>query len=186
MNAKRNRLIVYIIFIFGLLSCGEKKQTLIKADNSNSWKTISADNYTITYPPTWTLDNNGRMGMIFQLLSPLSSPEDKFSDNVNLVIQNLTGQPIKSLDQYTKLSENQILTMMTDSKILLSERLNSNGKEFQKITYTAQQGIYKLKFQQYYFIKNELAYVLTFTCVADEFEKYHAIGDKIMDSFRIK
>jgi len=186
MNAKRTRLIGYIILTLGLLSCGEKKQTPISADNPNSWKTVSVDNYTITYPPTWTLDNSERMGMILQLFSPLSSPDDKFSDNVNLVIQNLTGQPIKSLDQYTKLSENQILTMMTDSKILSSERLNSNGQEFQKITYTAQQGIYKLKFQQYYFIKNELAYVLTFTCVADEFEKYHAIGDKIMDSFRIK
>jgi len=126
------------------------------------------------------------MGMTLQLFSPLSSPEDKFSDNVNLVIQNLTGQPIKSLDQYTELSENQILTMLTDSKILSSELLKSNGQEYQKVSYTAQQGIYKLTFQQYYFIKNEIAYVLTFTCVADEFEKYRAIGDKILNSFRIK
>lgn len=186
MNAKGIRQTGLVILTLGLLACGEKKQASMPADNSDGWKTVITEDYIIRYPLTWTLDNSGRMGMALQILSALSSPEDKFSDNVNLVIQDLSGQPVKTLDQYTQISEKQIKTMLTDSEILSSEQFNRDGQEFQKIQYTAKQGIFKLKFQQYYIIKNEKAYVLTFTCIADEFEKYHQIGEKIMDSFRIK
>lgn len=185
MNAKKIRLSVFLILTFGFLSCGERKQAQIRTESIENWKTVKTENYTISYPPTWVLDNKEQMGIIMQLFSPLSSPKDSFSDNVNLVIQNLSGQPVNDLDKYTQLSENQIKSMMKDSKILSSKRMNRHKQEFQKIQYTAKQGIYKLKFQQYYFIKNEKAYVLTFTCEVDEFKNYSEISEKIMDSFRI-
>jgi hypothetical protein len=185
MNAKRIRQIGLVLFALVLLSCGEKKPVKAATDNSDGWKTIITDAYTIRYPSTWTLDNSGRMGMTFQILSALSSPDDKFRENVNLVIQDLSGQPVKKLDQYVLLSENQIKTMLKYPEILSSDRLNRGGQEFQKIQYTAKLGIYKLRFQQYCMIKNEKAYILTFTCVADEFEKYREVGGKIMDSFKL-
>ena len=186
MNAKRIRQIGLVLFVVGLLSCGEKKPVPVPTDSSDGWKTITTDVYTIRYPSTWTLDNSGKMGMTLQIFSALSSPDDKFSENVNLVIQDLSGQPFKKLDQYVLLSENQIKTMLTDPKILSSDRLHRGGKEFQKIQCTAKQGIFKLRYQLYCMIKDEKAYVLTFTCVADEFEKYRAVGEKIMDSFKLK
>jgi hypothetical protein len=185
MNSKRIRQIGLVLFVLGLLSCGEKKPVPVPADNSDGWKTVTTDAYTIRYPSTWTLDNSGRMGMTLQIFSALSSPDDKFRENVNLVIQDLSGQPVKKLDQYMLLSENQIKTMLADPEILSCERSNRDGQEFQNIQYTAKQGIYKLRFQQYCTIKNEKAYVLTFTCVADEFEKYREVGGKIMDSFKL-
>ena len=57
---------------------------------------------------------------------------------------------------------------------------------FQKVIYNDDQGIYKLKFEQYYWVKKEKAYVLTLTCEIDQFEQYIETGEEIMNSFRLK
>ena len=62
---------------------------------------------------------------------------------------------------------------------------NENG-EFYKIVYTGKQGNLSLKFEQYFWIVNETAYVLTFTTEQDKYESYQVLGKKILDSFRIK
>lgn len=47
------------------------------------------------------------MGTSLIILSPLESEKDTFRENVNLLIQDLTGLDI-GLDQYTKISEDQM------------------------------------------------------------------------------
>jgi len=75
--------------------------------------------------------------------------------------------------------------MITNGKLLESKRLSKNGSEFQKVIYTGEEGIYKLKFEQYYLIKNDKAYVITLTCELDQFEAYKTIGEKILNSFQL-
>lgn len=176
MNAKRITLTGLMILVLGLLACGKM----------NKWKVIETKEYAISYPDSWTMVNNGQTGIAVQLFSALTSREDKFSENVNLVIQDLSGQTVKTLDQYTQLSESQIGTMMTNARILSSCKASCGGQECQKVIWTAVQGMFKLKFEQYYLIKNEKAYVLTLTCAENQFDDYREVGEKIMDSFKLK
>lgn len=148
--------------VLSLNSFGQNKET--------SWKTINDNTYSIQYPDNWELNISETMGTSFILLSQQTSSEDKFRENINLSIQNLEGYNL-NLDAYVAISEEQILKMVTNGIIIESKRLNTNNTEFQKIIFTGKQGLFQLKFVQYYFVKDEKAYVLTFTCEEIQYEK---------------
>ena len=153
--------------------------------DETTWKTHSGDNYSIEYPDNWELDESGIMGSSFFIFSSLDSKDDNFRENVNLMIQDLSAMKL-DLDAFVDLSKTQILSLMTDGKILEDERMKNGGNEFHKLIFKATQGQYNLKTIQYYFIKDKKAYVLTLTLTEDTFEKYQVVGDKILNSFMIK
>ncbi len=163
--------------VLSLNSFGQNKET--------SWKTINDNTYSIQYPDNWELNISETMGTSFILLSQQTSSEDKFRENINLSIQNLEGYNL-NLDAYVAISEEQILKMVTNGIIIESKRLNTNNTEFQKIIFTGKQGLFQLKFVQYYFVKDEKAYVLTFTCEEIQYEKYNIIVEQILESFLLK
>ncbi len=181
------QIVLILTIAINTMACGPSK-TII-ADNQNkettAWQSLSDEKFEIKYPSDWTVDKSGIMGSNFILFSPLSNKSDNFIENVNLLIQDLTGSNL-TLDQYAEISENQIKTMITDSKIFLNERIKDGKSEYQKLIYSGKQGIYDLKFEQYYWVIEDEVYVLTLTCKVDEFDNYKATGEKILNSFEIK
>jgi len=186
MRINRLSIVGFVIVMIGFQSCGQKKQSTPADSKSDRYNTFQTSEYSIKYPVTWDFNNSGQMGMAIQIFSAQTSPADNFRENVNLIIQDLTGQKVKTLEQFTQLSESQIKTMMTDGQILSSDKLSRDGQDYQKVISTAVQGQYNLKFEQYYLIKGHLAYVLTLTCLADKFDEYREVGEKILDSFTTK
>lgn len=173
-------LLIFVCFTF--LMCGQNQET--KKTNPN-WITLEKQNYSIQYPKDWSLNEEGVMGTAFFLFSPLESTNDNFRENVNLIIQDLSGQNI-GLDKYVKVSEEQLKTMITNADLLESKRIKTANDEYHYIAFTGDQGIYKLKFIQQYWIKNQKAYVLTFSCENNKFKDYKKIGDEILQSFKLK
>ena len=167
----------FIILVLSLNSFGQIKET--------NWKTINESTYSIQYPDNWELNTEKSMGTSFIIFSEQTSSEDKFRENINLIIQNLEGYNL-NLDDYVAISEEQISKMVTNGKIIDSKRSNKNNTEFQKVIFTGKQGLFQLKFVQYYFVKDEKAYVLTFTCEEIQYEKYSLISDQILESFLFK
>jgi len=153
--------------------------------SSIEWKSISLGKLKFDYPSNWDIDTSGTMGASMFLFSKVSDESDQFRENINLIIQDISAYNL-TLDQYVELSKNQIKTMITEGNIILSERKKVENREFQKMVYTGKQGVFDLKFEQYYWIVDNEAYVLTFTCELDEFDNYQLIGEKILDSFKMK
>lgn len=182
---KQIQLLALTYLFLSLMACGQTAQKNTEKETENGWKALSEINYYIQYPESWDIDKSGQMGTSVILLSKQSSQPDQFRENVNLIIQDLQGQII-NLDKYVEISEGQIKTMITNGNLIESKRLSENGSEFQKVIYTGDQGAYKLKFEQYYWIKNGKAYVLTLTCELEQFEKYKVTGEKVLNSFRLK
>lgn len=170
---------------FSLIAFGQTTQKNIQSDISSDWKTIDESGFTIQYPDSLELNKSGQMGMTFILLTKQTSQQDLFRENVNLIIQDLAGQNI-NLDKYVEISERQIKTMITNGNIIESKRIKTSYSEFQKVIYTGVLGQFNLKFEQYYWIVKQKAYVLTLTCEINQFDKYQEIGEKIMNSFKIK
>lgn len=171
------------------IACG---QTAVKQEAENNttktidgWKTLVESNYSIQYPSTWELNQNRQMGTSLILFSPLENNEDQFRENVNLIIQDLKGQNI-DLDKYSEISEGQVKTMITNSILTNSERIKNGNKEYHRLIYSGDQGIYHLKFEQYYWVENDKAYVLTFTCEQNKFSDYKEIGETILNTFSLK
>ena len=95
----------FIILVLSLNSFGQIKET--------NWKTINESTYSIQYPDNWELNTEKSMGTSFIIFSEQTSSEDKFRENINLIIQNLEGYNL-NLDDYVAISEEQISKMVTN------------------------------------------------------------------------
>lgn len=142
------------------------------------------ERFSINYPADWKLDQSGSMGSSFIIFSPQEGENDIFSENVNLVEQDLTGYNF-DLDQYTDLSMDQLSQMLTNFELKMSNRIPSTPPRH-KLIYHGQQGQYFLTFTQYFWVIGNNAYVLTFTTDRNQYDKYQKVGDQIMSSFKLK
>lgn len=187
MHIMRSILILLLVF-FSIFANGQqtvvKKTKTITSSNLNWWK-FEKDNYFILHPQDWVVDTSGTMGSSFILFAPVENTADQFKENVNLLIQNLEGKNI-SLNQYVQFSENQIKTMIQNAKIEESKRIKKDSLEYHSVMFTGEQGNYKLRFEQYYFLKAGKSYVLTFTHEQSKNEQYRRLGELMLSSFRIK
>ncbi|MEM8523171.1 MAG: leucine-rich repeat domain-containing protein [Bacteroidota bacterium] len=144
-----------------------------------------SDEFVIDYPSNWILDDSGLMNSKLFLFSPLESAEDQFRENVNIMSQDISAYNI-DLDMYVKISENEIKTLATNSKILESKRLKKEDREYHKIIYQADQGIFTVQFEQYYLISSNNVIIVTLTCEKEQFQTYQALGEQILNSFEWK
>lgn len=174
------------ILLLTFITCGQAQNSSDTAKGINpKWKAFDRANYSIQYPSEWELNQSGQMGTAFILFSPLESKNDQFKDNINLLIQDLAGHNI-DLDKYAEISEGQIKTMITNSTLIESKRIKSGSGEHHRMIFTGDQGIFHLRFDQYYWINNDKAFVLTFTCEKDKFSQYKEVGELILNSFVLK
>jgi len=150
--------------------------------SSVDWITHKTDDYTLSHPSDWNLDESKLMGTQFILFAPLKGAEDQFRENMNLIIEDVSSYGI-SLDDYIKISEKQLAQMITDMNPIKSERKEREGIPYQEVEYTGKQGVFDLHFIQHYIMVNGMMYVLTFTTEDKEFESYVADGKRILDSF---
>lgn len=181
--------IATIIFFFSCSSSdtsnstGSNKTTGISKEVT--WENYQSDFFDIKYPTNWEVNESGLMGASLILFAPLEGKEDQFRENVNIMKQDLSALNM-DLDQFTKLSEEQINTLATNSKILESKRIKEEDHEFHKLVYTADQGVFNLTFEQYFLIVEKEAYILTFTTEQSTFKEYQPIGEEILNSFTLR
>lgn len=184
-----NKLKATLIFILAIMTIESGESQSVSSGKSEikstEWKSLKENKFEIKYPSDWELDKSGFMGSSFYLLSQLSNKKDKFRENIGLMVQDLSGYNL-TLDQYTELSESQLKTLITKGKIISSERIKDDKTEYQKIIYKGKQGVFNLMFEQYYWVIDNEAYVLTLTCEKKQFKKYQKFGEEILNSFEIK
>lgn len=154
--------------------------------SAQNTSTINTSVYSIAPPQGWAIDTTKSMGAELFLFSPLENSDDKFRDNINLMIQNIAAYGL-SLDEYVSISEKQITgEMVKDGVLISSERMNKNGREYQQMIYTMTQGTFKLKILQHAYMVNGNAFLLTFTVEATKFDSYLQTATQAMSSFTIK
>ena len=145
---------------------------------------FTKDNYTFQYPKSWRLDTLTRLGPELFVFSPLEGESDKFSENVNISIQNLREQNI-DLAQYKQITDRQVEELATEGKIFESSIVKTNKGEFYRITYAMTQGKFRLKITSVCFISNDQAYLATFSAELDKYDSYKKVGEQILSSFRL-
>ncbi len=153
--------------------------------NAQKWIKISKKDYTIKSPVDWSIDSSRQMGTDLVLFSMFESGTDKFRENVNVQIKNLSGANV-NFTKYIASVTGQIKNMSPDAKIEESTTSKTGGISFQKIIYTATQGGLKLKFEQYNFLANNISYAITLTTEIAKFEVFKPIGEEILNSFQLK
>jgi hypothetical protein len=174
------------LLIFTSITIGNTQEAKSPTSEAkNNWVTLDEKDFTIKYPEKWELNQSKQMGTAFILFSPIEGNQDKIRENVNLLVQDLSGYGL-DLNQYAILSEEQVKTLITKSVIIESKRVKTSSNEYQRMIYTGDQGTLHLKFEQFYWVKNDRAYVLTFTCEQDKFATFKEVGEAILKSFKLK
>ncbi len=176
--------LIFLLLCLPFISLGQAHEASA-LNKSNGWKSLDGTNYSVKYPQKWEVDQSGTMGTTFILFSPLESDKDTFRENVNLVIQNLSGFNI-DMKKFVDISEGQLKTMITKSNLIESRGIKSGTEEYHRMVYTGEQGALKLRFEQYYWVINDKAYIITFTCEQAAAGKYTDTGQAILKSFAFK
>ncbi len=149
------------------------------AQNTN--KKYEKDNYSITYPSNWELNVSGQMNSTFILFSELEK-EDTFRENINLLVQDLTDQEM-TIESYGQITKSQIKEQLPGSKILESSFDKEKNRYI--MIWSGNVGSGQLKFKQYFFIKKEKVYILTFTTTPEVYNDYIELGNEILNSFTL-
>lgn len=137
------------------------------------------NNYTMQYPATWTVgDEQGTL----MFKSEKLGEDDPFQENVNLLLQDLSQQPM-TLTEFTQLSMDQYEEMKETVQLLSMEDLKFAGYPAKKVVLNMTYYNYPLKLKQIWFIKGTTAYLLTYTALQSSYATYEADATKLIMSF---
>lgn len=173
--------ILLLILLISMESVYSQKEAI------PDWTKLSRGNYEIQYPKAaWQISESGDAGTQFILAAPDVLEGDKFRENINLIIQDLSKLPHElDLNMYAEISKNQIQSLIGNAQLLSAETKARDGRDYYEISYTGTQGEFRLKWLQYYWVHNQEAYVLTYTAEENDYDKFYPAAIKIMNSFFI-
>lgn len=164
----------YLSLVIILMLC---VSSFVFAEEFNIYKSPFF-NFVISYPQNWKIKD---ISGIVVFISPLENKDDKFSENVNVVVEDI-GKYRLSLEQYAKAADDNWLKIDSKVRVIDFQKTNLNGEE---AFYTIAEND-KFKFKQYKLIKNNKAFIITYTSELNKFNKFLNIADIIIQSFKIK
>jgi hypothetical protein len=141
--------------------------------------TDSAHTFTVNYPKEWTIKP---VGTAIAFLSPKENAQDPFQENVNIILQDLTAQPM-TLDQYTDLSKKQITGAYGASAIVSLKEKSFAGQKTEELIYNMSYQGHALKVKSLWFIKGKTAYLFTYTAEPAQYGKYEETATAVINSF---
>lgn len=141
--------------------------------------TDSANKFTMSYPKEWTQQSSGN---VIAFLSPKADANDQFQENVNLMLQDISAQPM-TLEQYTELTKKQLADAMgAGANVSQASKVVGGHKAVQLIYNFTYQGR-ALKIEQYFFVKGKTVYLFSYTAEPSQFAKYEQTATAIINSF---
>ena len=178
--------LLIIPFIF--LACALHAQTVIPqpAGGKPSWATIADQDFTLRYPPNWTLDQSGLLGSNFFLFAPLDAGRDTFRENFNLIINDLSEYPGISLAEMAEGARQQITNMVDSVKVLEFKEMEDGFDKYYLVEYSGRQNKFNLHWRQHYWLAHNKFYVLTFTAEEHQDARYLPLAQLVLSSFYLK
>lgn len=137
--------------------------------------------FSIKYPETWTKQSNPNI-MVF--LSPKENVMDMFQENVNVILQDLSRQ-LMTMEQYTGVTKKQVSDNFGAASILSLKDVTIAGQPAKELLYNMNYQGKKLKVKQCWIIKNNKAYLLTYTAEPEQYNKYKNIAVEMTNSFKL-
>jgi hypothetical protein len=141
--------------------------------------TNSLNKFNLRYPELW--QNQAGLNAV-AFLSPKENEQDAFQENVNLMLQDLTQQPM-DLNQYTELTRQQVAQFAGNEAIVSLKDATIGGQPCKEFIFTMAYNGRDLKLKQYWFIKGQTAYLFTYTAESTQYASYESVATDLMKSF---
>jgi len=112
-----------------------------------------------------------------------------FQENVNVMIQDLSNQPM-TLEEYTTLTKQQITQALGSTAIISVNDINFAGQNAIEMIYGMPKNSkvnrnFNLKLWQIWFVKDNKAYLFTYTAEQVEYDNYLDVAKQTIDSFKL-
>lgn len=133
----------------------------------------------INYPSDWSRQE-GTLVIVF--LSPRESVSDLFQENLNIVKQDLSAQPM-TLDEYIDIIIENLTQFLVDFNLISSSQTTLDGYSAQELHYTGTLEGRTLKWKLVVTIKDNNSYELTYSAAVDKFSDYLGTIEKMINSF---
>lgn len=184
------KLIIIIVIIIALVLGFYKLFSLAdKSENANT-----AIKKTTSSEETWSTYEDTENGVSFEY--PLSWERQvldggivgfarKDGTNVTFMVEDLSENPV-TLDEYTEAALAGLDALELDIEILESKDITRGELPAHTLTYTAAGDEFTTKIEQNWVLKNNKAYIISFTAEAGTYRDVSAIGDTILQSLQVK
>ncbi len=137
------------------------------------------------YPNGWEKrEDAGAAGFMVIFLSQQEDPFDQFRENVNLFIERLP-QPM-TVEQVAAANRETMLQQMPINFVEEATKDILGGLPAYRVSYTGPLGQLAGKWLQYYAVKGDKAYTLTYTAEAGKYQKFSGVVQQIIASLEIK
>lgn len=194
----RNRKVISSVILsvaiqISIVTIGLSQSTHAQADEDFKSYENPDFGFSLTYPPTWTVDelrndptkfsNNS---IVASFKSPSQGKNDKYLENVIIVVQGPRSD-ITSLETYTENSIRDFTNMSDTIKITKQGNDTLSGLPAHQILYTSTglPGFSLEKMQVFTVINNSTAYLVTFSAEAAGYDKNIKDVEKMIDSIKI-
>ena len=139
--------------------------------------------FQVKYPQLWSKQNRNDFfteGILF--LSPLENNADRFPESVSILVENLSQDT--SLAEYTKQSVAEIKQL---SVLNVREAWSATlgGHPARQIVYSGSENGTSVQRMQTWTIKNNRAYVVTYTAQPESYNSYLPTVEEIMKSLKL-
>ena len=146
----------------------------------NNWETYDNGEYSIQYPPEWTLDTSGNYNTAFFLSAPLESSDGDFRETISFTIDDLSGYEVASLDKSTERIEASVES--TNVKLIDSKRIKTKTDEYHLFIFDC--GEYMLESRLW--VNNSKDFRLNFFYKNETYNNFKEVVTQIFDSFTFK
>ncbi|WP_341738095.1 protein kinase [Microcoleus sp. CAWBG640] len=155
------------------------------ADNLASYDN-TAQGIKIKYPDNWTKqeESNAVTKEVVQFISPKENEGDKFQERLIVTVEPTTNN--KTLDEYTKLSKQEILHLDKNAKIDKEEESTLAGKNGYRVVYTTKEGNEEFKKLNVWTMKNDKAYLITYEAEAGKYDQFLPVVEKMIKSLEVQ
>ncbi|MEL6438959.1 MAG: protein kinase [Cyanobacteria bacterium J06621_8] len=143
----------------------------------------SDQGFRINYPNAWLSQNRDDFftsGVVF--LSPLENNSDQFKEQVSVLVENVADNT--SLAQYTEQSLVEI-KRLSDPNIDVAVTANLGRELGRQVTYSGEANGSAVRRMQTWSIKDNQAYIVTYTAQPESYEAFLPTVEKMIESFVI-
>ena len=156
----------------------ESLPTSVSTYDNDSW------GIKIQYPHNWERQDieNPITTEVVIFSSPRQNKQDKFKEKLTVSIQAFSG----TLEDSQKLFRNNIKNNLPGAEILKSDITTLAYQPANTLVFTGDDGEKRLKNLLVWTLKDNKAYIITYTATIDEYDNFLQKANKMIKSFEIK
>ncbi|NLN26182.1 MAG: hypothetical protein GX163_11190 [Bacteroidetes bacterium] len=171
-----NKGMTLLIILIAFLSCNENETISYKSDKGFSFSYSDEE---------WSIEDTEDILLLFS--NTIKGPD--FRTNINILVQDLSSQPM-SLQDYHILTLQQIVQALGEDTLQNEKDIKVSGLPAKEIVYKIPQDIdrgnyLELKIKQVYLIKDNKAYLITYTSKPKDFNAFLEAANMVFETFKL-